>query len=147
MTKWNCLLIICLMALTNTAIAEEDVSSADLVQIAVSAMGDTDQEVQLSDFDIADSWQIGYSSDGTVTQTVSYNNIKNGSIIQWGESGDMPKEERTFILDSIGESGFTWQWEKNDVEQTINVRNSENIYLKQIMGGLKRILFPDPNDP
>ncbi len=147
MVKWVCLAAIFLLATAATVFAEEDVSSAELVQFAVSKMGDTNQEAQISDFNIADSRQIGYSWDGTVTQTVSYDNIENGSILQWGESGDMPREERSLLLDRIGDSGFTWQWEKGDVDQTINIKNSENIYLKQIVGGLKKILFPDPNAP
>ncbi len=127
-----------------TAAAEENMSSAQLVQFAVDIMGDSSQDALVSGFDTAESRQIGYSSDGSVTQTVSYDNIRNGSIIQWGESGDMPYEERTLNLDSIGDSGFIWQWNKGDVNQTINIRNSENLYLKQIVGGLKKILFPDP---
>lgn len=142
--KWIYLLSACLLVLAATAAAEENISSAQLVQFAVDTMGDSSQNALVSDFDTAESRQIGYSSDGSVTQTISYDNIRNGSIIQWGESGDMPLEERTLNLSSVGDSGFIWQWNKGDVNQTINIRNSENLYLKQIVGGLRKILFPDP---
>ncbi len=125
----------------------EDVSSAELTQFAVDLMGGSNQEAQITGFDNAESKQIGYSSDGKVIQTISIENIGNGNIFQWGESGDMAREERTLLLDKVGDSGFTWQWSKDDVNQTINVRNSENIYLKQVVGGLKKILFPDPSAP
>ncbi len=143
------LLVICSLVLAGTAgimlaSAEEDMSSAQLVQFAVSRIGSSSQEAHVSDFNFADSRQIGYSWDGNVTQTIYYDNIGNGSIIQWGESGDMPLTERSMFLDRVGESGFTWNWNNSDVNQTISIKNSENIYLKQIMGGLKRILFPDP---
>lgn len=144
--------MICSLVLAGTAgimlaSAGEDTSSAQLVQFAVSRMGSSSQEARVSDFNFADSRQIGYSWDGNVTQTIYYDNIGNGSIIQWGESGDMPLTERSMFLDSVGESGFTWGWNNSDVNQTISIKNSENIYLKQVMGGLKRILFPDPKAP
>lgn len=143
-----CLLVAGLLVSAGIAAAEEDMSSAQLAQFAVSKMGGgSGQDAQVSGFDAANSRQIGYSSDGSVTQTISYNDIGNGSIIQWGESGDMPREERALRLTNVGDSGFTWQWNKGDVNQTINVRNSENLYLKQIVGGLKEILFPDPRAP
>ncbi|VVB92756.1 Uncharacterised protein [uncultured archaeon] len=145
--KWICVLAAALLALAITAAAEEDVSSAQLAQIAVSKMGETNQEAQVTDFGIADSSQIGYSSDANVTQTISYDNIGSGTILQWGESGDMPRMERTLNLSGVGESGLTWQWSEGDVTQTINVKNSENLYLKQIIGGLKRVLFPETNAP
>lgn len=144
--KWIRLLAVlsCLWILIGVVAAEDEASSsAELVQFAVDIMGDTNQDALVSGFDDANSQQIGYSSDGKVVQTVSYSNIGNGSIIQWGESGDMPYLDRSITLDSIGDSGFAWQWENGEVDQTINVRNSENIYLKQIVGGLKNILFPD----
>ena len=142
--KWICLLAICLLVSAGIATAEEDLSSAQLVQFAVSKMGGSDQEAAVSGFDDANSKQIGYSSDGRVTQTISYENIGNGSVIQWGESGDMPRQERTLSLGSVGDSGFVWQWNKGDVNQTMNIRNSENLYLKQVIGGLRVRLFPDP---
>ncbi|MCX9011270.1 MAG: hypothetical protein OIN66_09120 [Candidatus Methanoperedens sp.] len=142
--KWICLLAICLLVSAGIATAEEDLSSAQLVQFAVSKMGGSDQEAAVSGFDNADSKQIGYSSDGSVTQTISYENIGNGSVIQWGESGDMPRQVRTLSLGSVGDSGFIWQWNKGDVNQTMNIRNSDNLYLKQIIGGLRVRLFPDP---
>ncbi len=152
--KRNMAKLICLLAaglllgMATIAAADEEISSADLVQIAVSKMeGDTGQDASVSGFDIAESKQIGYSSDGKVTQTISYDNIGNGSILQWGESGDMAREERTLNIDNVGESGFTWMWNKGEVNQTIYVRNSDNLYLKQIVGGLKHILFPDPKAP
>jgi hypothetical protein len=146
MIKWIRLLIVvsCLSILIGTSVAkDETVSSADLVQFAVDMMGNSNQDAQVSGFDDAYSRQIGYSSDGKVIQTVSYANIGNGSIIQWGESGDMNREERTLMMDKVGDAGFVWQWNKGDVNQTINIRDSENVYLKQIVGGLKKILFPD----
>ncbi|KCZ72048.1 hypothetical protein ANME2D_01449 [Candidatus Methanoperedens nitroreducens] len=127
------------------AAAEEDMSSAQLAQLAVDMMGDSGQDAQISGFGIANSSQIGYSSDGNVTQTIFYDNIENGSVIQWGESGDMPREERTMFIDSVRDPGLTWQWNKGNVNQTINITNSENLYLRQIMGGLRKILFPDPD--
>lgn len=142
--KWICLLAIGLLVSAGIAAAEEDLSSAQLVQFAVSKMGGSGQEAAVSGFDNADSRQISYSSDGSVTQTISYENIGNGSVIQWGESGDMPRQERTLTLGSVGDSGFIWQWNKGDVNQTMNIRNSENLYLKQIIGGLRVRLFPDP---
>ena len=145
--KWICALAIALLVLAGIAMAEEDISSAQLAQIAVSKMGETNQEAQVTDFEVADSSQIGYSSDANVTQTISYDNIGSGTILQWGESGDMPRMERTLNLSGVGESGFTWQWSEGDVTQTINVKNSESLYLKQIIGGLKRILFPESNAP
>ncbi len=146
------LLVICSLVLAGTAgitlaSAGEDMSSAQLVQFAVSSMGSSSQEAHVSDFNFVDSRQIGYSRDGNVTQTIYYDNIGNGSIIQWGESGDMPLTERSMFLDSVGESGFTWDWNNSNVNQAISIKNSENIYLKQIMGGLKKILFPDPKVP
>ncbi len=143
MIKWICLMVAGLLTLAGIAWAEEDISSSELVQFAVNKMGNSNQDAQLSGFDTADSEQIGYSSDGHVNQTISYYNIGNGTVIQWGESGDMPRQERTLNLDNVGDSGFIWQWNKSDVNQTINVKNSENVYLKQIIGGLKKILFPD----
>lgn len=149
MIKYIFLTAVCLMISASVVIAEEDVSSADLVQFAVSMMGDSNQEAQVSDFDMADSRQIGYSLDGNVTQVISYDNIGNGSAIQWGESGDMSRKERSWNLDSVGDEGITWQWSESgsygDVNQTINVKNSRNLYLKQIIGGLKNVIFPDPN--
>lgn len=142
--KWICLLAVCLLLSSGIAAAEEDLSTSQLVQFAVSKMGGSDQEAAVSGFDNANSKQIGYSSDGSVTQTIHYENIGNGSVIQWGESGDMPRQERTLSLDSVGDSGFRWQWNKGDVKQTMNIRNSENLYLKQIIGGLRVRLFPDP---
>lgn len=142
--------VIILLLLGGIVAAEEtveDISSAELTQFAVDLMGGSNQEAQVTGFDIAESKQIGYSSDGKVIQTISYENIGNGSVFQWGESGDMAREERTLLLDKVGDSGFTWQWNKDEVNQTINVRNSENVYLKQVVGGLKKILFPDPNAP
>ena len=146
MIKWIRLLAVlsCLSILIGTSAAEEIVSSAELVQFAVDMMGDSYQDAQVSGFDDAFSEQWGYSSDGKVTQTVSYSNIGNGSIIQWGESGDMTRVERTLELDKVGDEGLVWGWNRGDVNQTINVRNSENLYLKQIVGGLRKILFPDP---
>lgn len=143
--KWICLLAIGLLVSAGIAAAEEDLSSAQLVQFAVSKMGGSDQEAAVSGFDSADSKQIGYSSDDRVTQIISYENIGNGSIIQWGESGDMRRRERTLRLDSVGDSGFIWQWNRGDVNQTMSIRNSENLYLKQVIGGLRIKLFPDPN--
>lgn len=144
--KWIWLLA-GLLAVAGVVAAEEDMSSAQLVQFAVDKVGDADQEAAVSGFDIADSTQIGYSSDGKVTQTISYNNIGNGSVTQWGESGDMPRTERSMFLDQVGDSGFTWQWGKGDVNQTINVTNSQNLQMNQIIGGLRKILFPDPETP
>ena len=144
--KKICPLIICLLLTGGISAAEETgdgLSSAELTQFAVDMMGSSSQEAQVTGFDIAESSQIGYSSDGKVIQTISYENIGGGSVFQWGESGDMTREERTLLLDSVGDSGFIWQWSKDDVNQTISVRNSENIYLKQVIGGLKKILFPD----
>jgi len=144
--KWIRLLAVlsCLWLLIGISAAEDEASSsAELVQFAVDIMGDTNQDALVSGFDDANSQQIGYSSDGKVVQSVSYSNIGNGSIIQWGESGSMNREERTMTLESVGDSGFVWQWNKGEVDQTINLRNSENMYLKQIVGGLKNILFPD----
>jgi len=141
------ILLLLLGGITAAEETVEDVSSAELTQFAVDLMGGSNQEAQITGFDIAESKQIGYSSDGKVIQTISIENIGNGNVFQWGESGDMAREERTLLLDKVGDSGFTWQWSKDDVNQTINVRNSENIYLKQVVGGLKKILFPDPNAP
>ncbi len=139
-------IVIYLLLMGGIAAAEEtddEISSAELTQFSVNLMGDSSQEAQVTGFDIAESRQISYSSDGKVIQTISYENIGNGSVFQWGESGDMSREERTLLLDRVGDSGFTWQWGKDEVNQTINIRNSENIYLKQIIGGLKKVLFPD----
>jgi hypothetical protein len=148
--KLVCLLVAGLLGMSSIAMiaaADDEISSADLIQIAVDKMGDIGQEASVSGFDFAESKQIGYSGDGKVTQTISYDNIGNGSIMQWGESGDMTREERTLNLDNIGESGFTWQWSRGEVNQTIYVKNADNLYLKQIVGGLKHILFPDPKAP
>ncbi len=125
---------------------KEDMSSAQLVQFAVDKMGNSGQNAEVFGFDYANSSQIGYSSNGNVTQVVSYDNIGNGSILQWGESGDMTREERTLSLNKTGDSGFIWQWNRGDVNQTINVTNSGNLYLRQIIGGLRKILFPDPKE-
>ncbi len=138
-----CLLVAGLLISAGIAAAEEDMSSAQLVQFAVSKMGGSNQEAQVSGFDTANSRQIGYSSDGSVTQTISYDNIGNGSIIQWGESGDMKYKERSFYFDSIGDEVNTTNWINGDVNQTVYIRNSSNLYLKQIVGGLRKILFPD----
>ncbi len=126
---------------------DEEMNSAELTQFAVDLMEGSNQEAQVTGFDIAESKQIGYSSDGKVIQTISIENIGNGNVFQWGESGDMAREERSLLLDKVGDSGFTWQWSKDDVNQTINVRNSENIYLKQVIGGLRNVLFPDTKAP
>ncbi|NJD77162.1 MAG: hypothetical protein FIB08_08735 [Candidatus Methanoperedens sp.] len=147
MTNWICLLTITLIVLAGAAAAEEDMSSATVAQFAVSRMGDTNQETGISGFEIASASQIGYSWDGSVTQNIYYDNVGGGNIIQWGESGDMAREERSLFLDKVGNDGFTWEWNKGDVNQSITVTNSEKIYMKQIMGGLKRILFPDPKAP
>lgn len=138
-----CLLAGCLLASVGVAVAGEDMSSAELSQLAVSVMGDSNQDAQISGFDEAESSQIGYSSDGMVTQTISYENIGNGSILQWGESGDMKYKERSFYFDQIGDEINTTNWINGDVNQTIYIRNSSNLYLKQVVGGLKNILFPD----
>lgn len=139
------LLTICLLVLTGIAIAAEDMSSAELVQLAVSQMGDTDQQAEVVSFDNADTFQIGYSENGKVTQNIYYNNIGNGSAIQWGESGNMgSRQDRDFIMGSVGDEGLTYQWTNGNIDQTINIRNSENIYLKQSIGGLRNILFPNP---
>lgn len=142
--KWICLLVVGLMMSVSIAAADEDLSSAQLSQIAVDRIGDSSQEADISGFDKAESSQIGYSSDGTVTQTISYENIGNGSILQWGESGDMKYKERSFYFDQIGDEINTTNWINGDVNQTIYIRNSSNLYLKQVVGGLKNILFPDP---
>ncbi len=142
--RFICLLVAGLLIFTVIAAAEEDMSSAQLVQFAVSSMdGGSNQEAQVSGFDTADSRQIGYSSDGSVIQTIYYDNIGNGSIIQWGESGDMQYKERIFYFDQIGDEVNTTNWINGDVNQTVYIRNSSNLYLKQIVGGLKKILFPD----
>jgi hypothetical protein len=132
-----------LLAVAAIAAAEEDTSSAQLVQFAVSMTGNTDQDAALSGFGTAQSSQVGYSSDGNVTQTVSYDNIRNGSITQWGESGDMGYAERWSYLDSVGDAVNVTNWENGKVNQTIYIRNSEKIFLLQKIGGLKKILFPD----
>ncbi len=141
--KWICLLVVGLIISVSIAAADEDMSSAQLSQIAVDRMGDSMQEADVSGFDEAESSQIGYSSDGMVTQTISYENIGNGSILQWGESGDMKYKERSFYFDQIGDEINTTNWINGDVNQTIYIRNSSNLYLKQVVGGLKNILFPD----
>ena len=138
-----CLLAGCLLALASVAVAGEDMSSAELAQLAVSVMGNSNQNAQVSGFDTATSSQIGYSSDGMVVQTISYDNIGNGSILQWGESGDMTYKERSFYFDQIGNEINTTNWINGDVNQTIYIRNSSNLYLRQVVGGLKNILFPD----
>lgn len=132
-----------LLAIAAIAAAEEDTSSAQLVQFAVSMTGNTDQETAASGFGTAQSSQVGYSSDGNVTQTVSYDNIRNGSITQWGESGEMGYAERWSYLDSVGDAVNVTNWENGKVNQTIYIRNSEKIFLLQKIGGLKKILFPD----
>lgn len=139
-----CSLVLAGMAGIALASAEEDMSSAQLVQIAASTMGDTSQDAHVTGFDNADSIQIGYSSNGNATQTISYDNIRNGSITQWGESGEMGYAERWSYLDSVGDSVNMTNWENGKVNQTIYIRNSENIFLLQKIGGLKKILFPDP---
>ncbi len=136
-----------LLAVAAVAAAEEDTSSAQLVQFAVSMTGNTDQEAEISGFGTAESSQVGYSSDGNVTQTVSYDNIRNGSITQWGESGEMGYAERWSYLDSVGDAVNVTNWENGKVNQTIYIRNSENIFLLQKIGGLKKILFPDEQVP
>ncbi len=141
--KWICLLVVGLIISVSIAAADEDLSSAQLSQIAVDRIGDSRQEADVSGFDEAESSQIGYSSDGMVTQTISYENIGNGSILQWGESGDMKYKERSFYFDQIGDEINTTNWINGDVNQTIYIRNSSNLYLKQVVGGLKNILFPD----
>ncbi|SNQ62140.1 hypothetical protein [Candidatus Methanoperedens nitratireducens] len=141
--KWICLLVAGLMISVSIAVADEELSSAQLSQIAVDRIGDSSQEADISGFDEAESSQIGYSSDGIVTQTISYENIGNGSILQWGESGDMKYKERSFYFDQIGDEINTTNWINGDVNQTIYIRNSSNLYLKQVVGGLKNILFPD----
>lgn len=143
MIRWIWL-IAGLLAVVAIAAAEEDTSSAQLVQFAVSMAGDSDQEAAVSGFGNAEASQVGYSSDGNVTQTVSYDNIRNGSITQWGESGEMGYAERWSYLDSIGDSVNTTNWVNGKVNQTIYIRNSEHIFLLQKIGGLKKILFPDP---
>lgn len=147
MLKKICLAAVCLLLLAGTTSPQESMSSAELVQFAVSMMGDTNQEAEIVGFDTANSRQIGYSSDGKVIQTMSYENIGNGTIMQWGESGEMTRQERSLLLDGVGDSGFTWQWSHGDVNQTINVRDSTNIYMRQIIGGIRNILFPDPMAP
>ncbi|VVB90124.1 Uncharacterised protein [uncultured archaeon] len=142
--RFICLLVAVLLVSAGIVAAEEDASSAQLVQFAVSKMGgDSSQDAQVSGFDTANSRQIGYSSNGNVTQTISYENIGNGSILQWGESGDMMYKERSFYFDQIGDEINTTNWINGDVNQTIYIRNSSNLYLKQVVGGLKNILFPD----
>ena len=133
-----------LLTVAAIAAAEEDTSSAQLVQFAVSMAGNTDQEAAVSGFGTAESSQVGYSSDGNVTQTVSYDNIRNGSIMQWGESGEMGYAERWSYLDSVGDAVNVTNWENGNVNQTVYIRNSGNIFLLQKIGGLKKILFPDP---
>ncbi len=59
-----------LLAVAAIAAAEEDTSSAQLVQFAVSMTGGTDQEAAISGFGTAESSQVGYSSDGNVTPWV-----------------------------------------------------------------------------
>ncbi len=141
--KSGYLLTICLIALTGMALAAEDMTSAELVQLAVSKMGDTTQGADVISFDNADTFQIGYSNGGKVTQNIYYDNIGNGSAIQWGESGNMgTRQDRDFIMGSVGNEGLIYQWTNGNVNQTINIRNSENIYLKQSIGGLRNILFP-----
>lgn len=158
---------LCLLALTGIAAAGDDMSSAQLAQFAVDMMGNSNQDAMVSGFDAADSMQIGYSSDSNVTQTIVYDNIGNGSILQWGESGDMSREEWTYFLSGADDSGFMHNWINGNVNQTIYVRNSENISLNQTVGGLnlsngmgmgeikvtrrigglQAILFPDPDPP
>ncbi len=142
MKRWIWLFV-GLLAVAAIAAAEEDTSSAQLVQFAVSMAGNTDQEAAVSGFGTAQSSQVGYSSDGNVTQTVSYDNIRNGSITQWGESGEMGYAERWSYLDSVGDAVNVTNWENGKVNQTIYIRNSEKIFLLQKIGGLKKILFPD----
>jgi hypothetical protein len=138
------LITICLIALTGITIAAEDMSSAELIQLAVSQMGDTDQQAEVVSFDNADTFQIGYSDNGKVTQNINYDNIGNGSAIQWGESGNMgTRQDRDFLIGSVGDEGLMYQWTNGNINQTINVRNSENIYLKQSIGGLRNVLFPN----
>jgi hypothetical protein len=86
---------LCLLVLTGIAAAGDEMSSAQLAQFAVDMMGNSNQNAVVSGFDAADSMQIGYSSDSGVTQTIVYDNIRSGSILQWGESGEMPREEWT----------------------------------------------------
>lgn len=154
-----CLLAGCLLALVSVAVAAEDMSSAELAQLAVSVMGDANQNAQISGFDTANSRQIGYSSDGYVNQTIYYDDIGGGSILQWGESGDMPLNERTFYLPYTGDSLNVTNWNNGKVNQTIYIRNSEDLNMTQRVGGmegikvmqryggLKAILFPDPHAP
>ena len=143
MMKWICLLV--LLVLSVVAAAEEDFSSAELVQLAVDTMGDANQNAQVSDFDNANSMQIGYSSNSNVTQVIYYDNVRNGSIMQWGESGNMGYAERWRYVDRVGESGLTVNWENGKVNQTIYLKNSERLSLLQKIGDLRRILFPDEN--
>ncbi len=154
-----CLLAGYLLALASIAVAGEDMSSAELAQLAVSVMGNSNQNAQVSGFDTANSRQIGYSSDGYVNQTIYYDDIGSGSILQWGESGDMPLNERTFYIPYVGDSLNVTNWKNGKVNQTIYIRNSENLDLTQRVGGtegitvmqryggLKAILFPDPLAP
>ncbi len=150
-----CLLAICLLALASIAVAGEDMSSAELAQLAVSVIGNSNQNAQVSGFDTANSRQIGYSSDGYVNQTIYYDDIGSGSILQWGESGDMPLTERTFNIPYVGDSLNVTNWKNGKVNQTIYIRNSEDLNLMQRIGstegitvmqrygGLKAILFPE----
>ncbi len=157
-----CLLAVCLLALVSVAVAGEDMSSAELAQLAVSVMGDSNQNAQVSGFDTANSRQIGYSSDGYVNQTIYYDDIGGGSILQWGESGDMPLNERTFYLPYVGDTLNITNWKNGKVNQTIYIKNSEDLNLTQRVGGiggtggitvmqryggLKAILFPNPQAP
>ncbi len=157
-----CLLAGYLLAMVSVAVAGEDMSSAELAQLAVSLMGNSNQNAQLSGFDTANSRQIGYSSDGYVNQTIYYDDIGSGSILQWGESGNMPLNERTFYLPYVGDSLNVTNWKNGKVNQTIYIRNSEDLNLTQRVGGiggtegitvmqryggLKAILFPDPLAP
>lgn len=148
-----CLLAGYLLALASIVVAGEDMSSAELAQLAVSVMGNSNQNAQVSGFDTANSKQIGYSSDGYVNQTIYYDDIGSGSILQWGESGDMPLTERTFYIPYAGDSLNVTNWKNGKVNQTIYIRNSEDLNLMQRVGsgitvmqrygGLKAILFPE----
>lgn len=144
--KWFALLVLCLLAVSGIAAAQEtqeDTSSANLAQVALDMMGDTNQNALVAGFDYAESVQLGYSKEGKVTQTVSYDNIGSGKILQWGESGTMTKDVREYYFDSVGDTVNITNWNNGQVNQTVYLRNSEKIYLTQVVGDLKKYLLPD----
>jgi len=142
------ILILAFVLLPGPALAGDN-STAILFEMGVdTGGGNVNQEGNLMYFGSASTTQIGYTEEGNVSQIAIYENIESGNIVQWGDVGSMGMSKQSiqsiYLPMVTSEAQLFRYQEGSGVEQTAWIRNSDDVWLQQIIGGLKSLLFP-PN--